>query len=64
MGVKVVDGRNIKFRPISDYIEGIEKSNQHDKWGMVFTSKDNANLSVMIERLHEGFANEVTYDTD
>ncbi|MFC1979970.1 cupin domain-containing protein [Chloroflexota bacterium] len=63
MGVKVVDGRTLKFKPISDYITIVESGTEYDTWSHVFTSKDNPNASLMVERMVKGYAAEPTYTT-
>ena len=51
MGIKMVRRDSIEFKPIADYISNVDKSTSRDQWGMVFTSKDGVDFTLMIEKL-------------
>ena len=54
MSVKIIDGRTIEYRPISDFI-GEEKGKRWGKstWSVVTTSNDNPHISLQLERLEK-----------
>ena len=67
MGVKVVDGRSVKFRPIQDYVPdvsgGCKGQVSTDDIGLVFTSKDNPDISAHLERFRN-WPSDFTYTWD